>query len=67
MSAVKSPPHYFSEEYLVLERSASFKSELHEGQAFAMTSASRAHNLIALNVGDGTFRSSGRCVGVDGV
>ena len=39
-----------AEEYLALERSASFKSEFHDGQIYAMTGASREHNLIALNI-----------------
>jgi Uma2 family endonuclease len=52
MSAVISPPqHYSPEEYLALERNAPFKSEYHEGQIFAMTGASRAHNLVAVNIG----------------
>ncbi len=38
------------EEYLLMERNAQAKSELHGGEIFAMTGASRSHNLIALNI-----------------
>ena len=51
MSAVLKQTHYTAEEYLALERSASIKSEFHDGQIYAMTGASRAHNLISLNIG----------------
>jgi Uma2 family endonuclease len=37
-------------EYLQLERAAVTKSEFYRGEVFAMTGASRAHNLIAGNV-----------------
>lgn len=39
------------EEYLALERQAEHKSEYYDGEIFAMTGASRKHNLIALNIG----------------
>ncbi|MDT5121147.1 MAG: hypothetical protein QOC96_629 [Acidobacteriota bacterium] len=39
------------EEYLALEREAEYKSEYCDGEIFAMTGASRKHNLIALNIG----------------
>lgn len=39
------------EEYLALERQAEYKSEYYDGEIFAMTGASRKHNLIALNIG----------------
>lgn len=51
MSAVLKQTHHTAEEYLTLERSASSKSEFHDGQIFAMTGASRAHNLITVNIG----------------
>jgi Uma2 family endonuclease len=51
MSAVVKQTHCSIEEYLMLERSASVKSEFHDGQIYAMTGASRAHNLIAINIG----------------
>ncbi len=50
MSAVLTPIHYTVEEYLTLERSASCKSEFHDGQIYAMTGASRKHNLITVNI-----------------
>ncbi|WKJ90761.1 Uma2 family endonuclease [Methylomonas montana] len=50
MSAVLQQTHYTAEEYLSLERSASIKSEFHDGQIYAMTGASRAHNLITINI-----------------
>jgi Uma2 family endonuclease len=50
MSAVLTQTHYTAEEYLALERSASYKSEFHDGQIYAMTGASRKHNLITINI-----------------
>jgi Uma2 family endonuclease len=38
------------EEYLAVERKAEYRSEYFNGEMFAMTGASRKHNLIALNV-----------------
>ncbi len=38
------------EEYLALERKAEYKSEYLNGEVFAMTGASRIHNLIAANI-----------------
>jgi len=38
------------EEYLALERKAEYKSEYLNGEVFAMTGASRKHNLIAANM-----------------
>ena len=46
MSAVLTQTYYTAEEYLALERCASYKSEFHDGQIYAMTGASRKHNLI---------------------
>jgi Uma2 family endonuclease len=43
-------PRYTPQEYLALERSAEYKSELVNGQIYAMSGASRAHNLISGNV-----------------
>ncbi len=43
-------PHHTPEEYLALDRRAAFKSEYVEGEIVAMASASREHNLIALNI-----------------
>ena len=50
MSAVTAPHRYSPEEYLGLERRSETKSEFHDGQIFAMTGASREHNLINVNV-----------------
>jgi Uma2 family endonuclease len=50
MSAVLTQTHYTAEEYLLLERSASCKSEFHDGQIYTMTGASRKHNLITVNI-----------------
>lgn len=50
MSAVLTQTHYTAEEYLALERSASYKSEFHDGQIYAMTGASRKHNLVSGNI-----------------
>ena len=38
-------------EYLAYERQAEYKSEFLNGELFAMTGASRRHNIITLNVG----------------
>ncbi|MEE4378866.1 MAG: Uma2 family endonuclease [Candidatus Competibacteraceae bacterium] len=39
-----------AEDYLALERSADYKSEYLNGEMFAMTGASEAHNLIVANI-----------------
>ena len=38
------------EEYLAIERKAARKSEYYRGEMFAMAGASRAHNLIVVNI-----------------
>src|SRR5436190_11788489 len=43
-------PFITPEEYLDLERKADYKSEYLHGEVFAMTGASRQHNLIAANL-----------------
>src|SRR2546428_1618931 len=43
-------PYITPEEYLALERKAEHKSEYLHGEVFAMTGASRKHNLIATNI-----------------
>jgi Uma2 family endonuclease len=48
--ATRPHPSLTSQEYLALERKASFRSEFYEGQAFAMAGASEGHVLIVLNV-----------------
>ncbi|MDD2722946.1 MAG: Uma2 family endonuclease [Methylovulum sp.] len=50
MSAVIQQTSYTAEEYLTLERNAPYKSEFHNGQIFAMTGASRKHNLVSINI-----------------
>jgi Uma2 family endonuclease len=42
--------YYTPEEYLALERQAEDKSEYFNGEIFAMTGASRRHNLVTANV-----------------
>lgn len=42
--------HHTPEEYLALERQAEYKSEYFNGEIFAMTGASRRHNLVVGNV-----------------
>ncbi len=42
--------YYTPDEYLALERQAEYKSEYFNGEIFAMTGASRRHNLVAANV-----------------
>jgi Uma2 family endonuclease len=42
--------YYTPDEYLELERKAEYKSEYFDGEIFAMTGASRKHNLVAGNV-----------------
>jgi len=42
--------YYTPEEYLTLERQAEDKSEYFNGEIFAMTGASRRHNLVAGNI-----------------
>ena len=44
-------PFVSPEEYLALERKAEYKSEYLNGEIFAMTGASRKHNLITINIG----------------
>lgn len=51
MSSVAVHGPHSPEEYLALEREARFKSQYHDGEIFAMAGASRAHNLIGLNLG----------------
>ena len=43
-------PYITSEEYLELERKAEYKSEYLHGEIFAMSGASRQHNLISTNI-----------------
>jgi Uma2 family endonuclease len=43
-------PYISPEEYLALERKAEYKSEYQHGEIFAMSGASRKHNLITGNI-----------------
>ena len=43
-------PYISPQEYLRLERQCEYKNEYVNGQIFAMTSASREHNLITINI-----------------
>src|SRR5258706_13646566 len=43
-------PYVSAEEYLRLERQSEYKSEYVNGEIFAMTGASRKHNLVAGNI-----------------
>jgi Uma2 family endonuclease len=43
-------PHISPEEYLGLERQSEYKSEYLHGEIFAMTGASRKHNLVTGNI-----------------
>ncbi len=45
------PNHLLNaEEYLAFERRSQIRSEFYQGEMFAMTGASRKHNLITLNI-----------------
>jgi Uma2 family endonuclease len=48
--ASQRKPLYTPEEYLALERAAEYRSEYLDGEIFAMSGASEAHNLIAGNI-----------------
>ena len=50
MSTVFKQTHCTEEDYLALERSAPYKSNFHDGEIFAMTGASRKHNLVSGNI-----------------
>ncbi|WP_394753492.1 Uma2 family endonuclease [Crenothrix sp.] len=50
MSSIIKQTRYSAEEYLTLERNAPYKSDFHNGEIFAMTGASRKHNLVSGNI-----------------
>ncbi len=50
MSTVAKTLGLSEREYLEIERAAPTRSEFHDGQMFAMSGASRPHNLITLNL-----------------
>ena len=53
MSSVATQSDLTPEEYLALERKATTKSEYLDGRMYAMSGASRAHNLITMNISSG--------------
>lgn len=50
MSTWPQRRHFSPEEYLLIERQAAHKSELINGEIYAMSGASREHNLITGNI-----------------
>jgi Uma2 family endonuclease len=48
--ASQAKPFYTPEEYLALERAAEYRSEYLDGEIYAMSGASAAHNTIAMNI-----------------
>ena len=50
MATAPANPRLTPEEYLAIERKAEFKSEYDNGFVYAMSGASREHNLIASNL-----------------
>jgi Uma2 family endonuclease len=50
MASAVPVPWLSPEEYLAIERRAAFKSEYYNGEMFAMSGASLAHNTIAANI-----------------
>ena len=51
MSSLAAQTIYTPKEYIALERKATLKSEYINGEIFAMSGASNAHNLITLDIG----------------
>jgi Uma2 family endonuclease len=52
------PTHFYTpEEYLALERAATYKSEYCAGEIFAMSGTSRQHNRIGLNIANDLSRA----------
>jgi Uma2 family endonuclease len=47
---IQHKPHLTPEQYLAIERQAEIKSEYLDGEMFAMSGASREHNLIVSNL-----------------
>ena len=56
MSLAQNVPRLSEAEYLRLERQAETKSEYFDGEIFAMAGGTRAHSVIAINLG-GELRS----------
>ena len=51
MSSAALATRYTPQQYLAMERRAEFKSEYHDGVIYAMSGASREHNLLSMNLG----------------
>lgn len=67
MAVTQKKRHTTPEEYLRLEREASFKSEYYDGEIFAMAGGTAEHSAIVMNVG-GELRSllkGNRCAPCD--
>ena len=47
---LKTKPYIKPEEYLEIERKAEYKSEYFNGEMFAMSGASKEHNIISTNI-----------------
>ncbi|MGD9900706.1 MAG: Uma2 family endonuclease [Calditrichaceae bacterium] len=47
---------YTPEEYLKTERGSPYKSEYYNGEIFAVTGASRKHNLIVVSIASGLYQ-----------
>jgi Uma2 family endonuclease len=50
MSSAAKNPYITPDDYLARERVAEIKNEYHDGQIYAMSGASRPHNLITVNL-----------------
>lgn len=48
--SLQAKVYYTPEEYLASERVADYKSEYYGGEVFAVTGASRKHNLLTINI-----------------
>ncbi|HEX8428827.1 Uma2 family endonuclease [Hymenobacter sp.] len=48
--ATQRKPYITPEDYLTTERESDFKSEYFDGEVYAMSGASRAHNLVVSNL-----------------
>ena len=55
MSSVAARTYLTPEEYIVLERKATLKSEYLSGEIFAVSGASNEHNLITMNTATGLY------------
>ena len=55
MSSIAARTYLTPEEYIVLERKATFKSEYLSGEIIAMSGASDTHNLITMNTSNALY------------